>query len=63
MNNTYRTMADLLDDANIDILDECVPTSDKYKMLVEEAWDLAKMESTEPTMSDLLDDLTQTWDS
>ena len=56
-------MADLLDDANIDILDECVPTSDKYKMLVEEAWDLAKMESTEPTMSDLLDDLTQTWDS
>lgn len=56
-------MADLLDDADISILDECIPTSDEYRMLVEEAWDLARMESTEPTITDLLDDLSQTWDS
>ena len=66
MKNTYRTMADLLDDADISILDECVPTSNDYRMRVEEAWELARMESTEPTMADLLDgldDLAQTQDS
>jgi hypothetical protein len=63
MNNPYRTMADLLDDADINILDECIPTDDEYKMRVEEAWELARMQSTEPTIADLLDDLSQTWDS
>ena len=62
MNNPYRTMADLLDDADIDNIDNCIPTDDEYTMSVQEAVRLAQTAATENDQSDNYSGLESNWD-